>query len=182
MRAGLFLFRLGAVVLTMSLLHLQAQQPSQPPAPPLPDGYMPLAFTPHGAAPGMKIEEFSAGPRTFKISLRKGDEIMTALTEFAEKNHLRDCHFTGIGAIDSGTFGWYDPDKKADKKIVIDSEAEIVSLIGSITYNAQGKPNVHAHISVAFGDGSLKGGHLFEGRISLVGQIYVTDAGPSTEK
>jgi predicted DNA-binding protein with PD1-like motif len=180
MKTGLFLFRTAAALIATSLLH--AQQPPQQPAPPLPDGYMPLAFTPHGAAPGMKVEEFSAGPRTFKISLRKGDEIMTALTEFAQKNHLRDCHFTGIGAIDSGMFGWYDPDKKADKKIVIDSEAEIVSLIGSITYNAQGKPNVHAHISVAFGDGSLKGGHLFEARISLVGQIYATDAGPSAEK
>jgi len=179
MRTIVHLVLAGAAILAAAPLEAQQPAPARQPAPPLPEGYMPLAFTPHGTAPGLKVEEFSATPRTFKLSLRKGDEIMSALLEFAEKNHLRDCHFSGIGAIDSGTFGWYDPAKRADKKIVVDGEAEIVSLIGSITYNAAGKPNVHAHIAVAFGDGSLKGGHLFEARISLVGQIYVTDAGPT---
>lgn len=178
MRAAACLLLAGAAI-------LQAQQPaSQQPAPPLPEGYMPLAFTPHGSAPSMKVEELGPASRTFKITLRKGDEIMSALLEFARKNHVREAHFSGIGAIDSGLFGWYDVEKKADRKIVLDGEAEIVSLIGSITYNAEGKPNVHAHISVALGDGSLKGGHLFEARISLVGQIYVTDDStvPSSEK
>jgi hypothetical protein len=158
---------------------LPAQQPAaQQPAAPLPDGYMPLAFTPHGSAPNMKVQELGPASRTFKITLRKGDEIMSALLEFAQKNHVKEAHFSGIGAIDSGLFGWSDIEKKAEKKIVLDGEAEIVSLIGSITSNAEGKPNVHAHISVALADGSLKGGHLFEARISIVGQIYVTDDGP----
>jgi len=104
---------------------------------------------------------------------------MSALLEFAQKNHIREAHFTGVGAIDSGLFGWSDLEKRAEKKIVVDSEAEIVSLIGGITTNAEGKPNIHAHISVAFADGGLKGGHLFEACISIVGQIYVTDETPA---
>jgi predicted DNA-binding protein with PD1-like motif len=104
---------------------------------------------------------------------------MSALLEFAQKDHVKEAHFSGIGAIDSGLFGWSDVEKRAEKKIVLDGEAEIVSLIGSITSNAEGKPNVHAHISVALSDGSLKGGHLFEARISSVGQIYVTDDTPA---
>ncbi len=132
----------------------------------------------------MKVEELGPAPRTYKISLRKGDDIMSALDRFARENHVTDGHFTGIGAIDSGLFGWYDPATHADRKIVIASEAEIVSLIGDITEGKDGKPKIHAHISVAFGDGSLKGGHLFEARISLVGQIYVTaeTAAASPEK
>ena len=167
-----------------ALLVAAPQQPQQQPAPPIPDGYMPLAFTPHGSAPNMKVQELGPSSRTFKITLRKGDEIMSALLEFARKNNIKDAHFSGIGAIDSGLFGWYDLEKKADKKIVLNGEAEIVSLLGSITPNAEGKPNVHAHISVALSDGSLKGGHLFEAQISLVGQIYVTEDGPppSAEK
>ena len=128
----------------------------------------------------MKVQELGPASRTFKITLRKGDEIMSALLEFALKNHVREAHFTGVGAIDSGLFGWSDVEKRAEKKIIVDGEAEIVSLIGSITYNADGKPNVHAHISVALAAGSLKGGHLFEARISIVGQIYVTDETPAT--
>lgn len=178
MKAAICLLIIGAAILPAQ------QSVPVPPGTPLPDGYMPLAFTPHGSAPSMKVQELGPASRTFKITLRKGDEIMSALLEFAQKNHITEAHFSGIGAIDSGLFGWYDLEKRADRKIVLDGEAEIVSLIGSITSNAQGKPNVHAHISVALGDGSLKGGHLFEARVSLVGQIYVTDDTPaaSSEK
>ncbi len=96
MRAAVCLFLAGAVM-------LQAQQPaSQQPAPALPEGYMPLAFTPHGSAPSMKVQELGPASRTFKITLRKGDEIISALLEFAQKNHVREAHFSGIGAIDSG--------------------------------------------------------------------------------
>jgi len=170
--------RAAVCFLLASAAMLQGQQQAQQPAPPLPEGYMPLGYTPHGSAPSMKVQELGPASRTFKITLRKGDEIMSALLEFAQKNHIREAHFTGVGAIDSGLFGWSDLEKKAERKIVVDSEAEIVSLIGGITTNAEGKPNVHAHISVAFGDGNLKGGHLFEARISIVGQIYVTDESP----
>lgn len=147
----------------------------------VPEGYIPLKFTPNATAPGMKVEDLGAAGHAYKISLRKGDEIMSALAQFATRDQIRQAHFTGIGAIDSGLFGWYDPALHADKKIAIDSEAEIVSLTGDITEGRDGKPRIHAHISVAFSDGSLKGGHLFEARISLVGQIYVTvhdTAGP----
>lgn len=140
----------------------------------LPNGYVPLGFIAHGSAPGMKIDDLGPALRTYRISLRKGDEIMAALVDFAREEHISEAHFSGIGAIDSGILGWYDPAKHEDRKITIASEAEIVSLIGDISKGRDGEPRVHAHISVAFDDGSLKGGHLFEGRISLVGQIYVT--------
>ena len=140
---------------------------------------IPLNFKPNAAAPGMKVEDFGPAAHTYKISLKRGDEIMSALAEFASKNHIREAHFTGIGAIDSGLLGWYDPAEHADRKITIDSEAEIVSLVGDIAEGRDGKPAVHAHIAVAFADGSLKGGHLFEARISLVGQIYVTAENPA---
>jgi len=141
---------------------------------PVPEGYIPLGFTPNGSAPGMKVEDLGPTGRTYKISLKKGDEIMSALAAFARENHVAEAHFSGIGAIDSGILGWYDPAKHADKKITIESEAEIVSLTGDITEGRDGKPRVHAHIAVALSDGNLKGGHLFEARISLIGQIYVT--------
>lgn len=141
---------------------------------PVPDGYVPLGFTSSGSAPGMKVEDLGPSLHAWKISLRKGDEIMSALAEFARENHIREAHFTGLGAIDSGLLGWYDPAKHADRRIQIESEAEIVSLVGDITRGRDGKPRIHAHIAVASGSGEVTGGHLFAARISLVGQIYVT--------
>ena len=122
----------------------------------------------------MKFTELGKSGRTFQVTMRKGDEIASGLTEFAEQNHIKTAHFTAIGAIDSGTLGWFDPDKRAYKKIAISSEAEILSLTGNITLQ-NGKPVVHAHCVVGFGDGSTKGGHLVEARISLTLQAFVVD-------
>jgi predicted DNA-binding protein with PD1-like motif len=169
MKPTLFLLMAGAIVLAA---------PQQPQPKPLPDEYLPTGYTPNGSATGMKVEEFGPAARTFKLSFRKGDELMTGLVEFVRKNHLKDCYFTGYGALDSALLGWYDPPKRAYKKIVIDGESEIVSLTGNITFDANGKPNIHAHMSVAAPDGVVRGGHLIEAHISVVAQIYLVDSGP----
>jgi len=44
-----------------------------------------------------------------------------------------------------------------------------------------GKPFVHAHCIVGFGDGSTKGGHLVEGHVSLSMQVMVVDASDAAE-
>jgi predicted DNA-binding protein with PD1-like motif len=50
-----------------------------------------------------------------------------------------------------------------------------VSLLGSITTDAQGRANVHAHGSVAYSDGSIHGGHWWEARVSIIAEIFVTE-------
>jgi uncharacterized protein len=150
-------------------------------APPLDDGYVRRAApSGHGLAPGMKVTELARTGRTFFVTMRKGDEIASGLTEFAEQNHIKSAHFTAIGAIDSGVLGWFDPDKRAYKKIVISQEAEILSLVGNITLE-NGKPFVHAHCTLGLSDGSTKGGHLVEGRVSLSLQVFVSDASDEQE-
>src|SRR5262245_51686127 len=124
-----------------------AQRGAQPP---VPDGYMPRGTRPApGLAPGMKVTDLGKGGRTFRINLTKGDEILSGLIEFAEKYKIKNGHFTALGAIDKGVFGWSDPERGlAQKKIELNQEAEIVSLLGSITTDAQGRATVHGHGSV----------------------------------
>ena len=50
-----------------------------------------------------------------------------------------------------------------------------MSLLGSITTDAQGRGNVHAHGSVALSDGTVKGGHWWEAHISIIAEIFVTE-------
>ena len=169
MRAALSLILASAIALAQ-----------QTPPPPLPDGYLAPGYTPNGTADGMKVQELGPAARTFHLSFRKGDELMTGLLEFVRKNHLKDCYFTGYGALDSALLGWYDPPKRAYKKIVVEGESEIVSLIGNITFDANGKPNIHAHISLASPDGVMKGGHLIEAHISVVAQVYIVDSGSTS--
>jgi len=133
------------------------------------------AFKP-GSAPGLKVTDLGrSSGHTYRINMVKGDEIISGLLDFAEKNHIKNGHFTGLGAIDKATLRWSDPVNKTPSKTEINEEAEVVSLVGSITQDKDGKPNVHAHTVFALSDGSTRGGHLQSARVSIIAEIFVTD-------
>jgi uncharacterized protein len=142
-----------------------------------PEGYVQRGLRPgKGLAPGMKVTDLGKSGRTYRVNMTKGDEIMSGLTEFAEKYHIRNAHFTAIGAINKGVFGWTDVESgKGQKKIELNQEAEIVSLMGSISVNNQGQSNVHGHGTVALSDGSVKGGHWWEAHVSIIAEAFVTE-------
>ena len=113
---------------------------------------------------------------TFKVNFVKGDELLSGLTEFAEKYHIRNGHFSGLGAVNKGLLGWSDVERGlGQKKIPLNEEAEIISFVGSIATNAQGQANVHAHGAVALSDGTVKGGHWWEAHVSIIAEIFVTE-------
>ena len=142
----------------------------------LPDGYVVRReITERGLAPAMKVKDLGPSGHTYQVTFGKGDEVASGLTEFAEKNHIRNGHFTGLGAIDQGVLQWADPIHKGHKTTEVNEEAEIVSLVGSIGTDKDGKPTVHAHIAVALSDGTTRGGHLVEARVSIVCQVFVVE-------
>ena len=129
-----------------------------------------------GTAPGLKVTDLGrSSGHTYRLNMVKGDEIISGLLEFAEKNHVKNGHFTGLGAIDKATLRWSDPVNKGSKKTEINEEAEVVSLVGSITTDKDGKPAVHAHTVVALADGSTRGGHLMSAQVSIIAEVFVTD-------
>src|SRR6187399_2388247 len=66
----------------------------QAPRPPLPEGYWPRGKRPGaGLAPGMRVTDLGKGGRTYRLNFTKGDELMSGLTEFAEKNKIKNGHF-----------------------------------------------------------------------------------------
>ena len=130
-----------------------------------------------GLAPGLKVTDLGTAARTYRVRMAKGDDILSGLTEFAEQHHIRNAHFTGLGAVDHAVFGWADStDPSGYRRITIDEGAEIVSFTGNITVNNQGRSVVHGHGSFSLSDGSVKGGHWFEARIATIADIFVTEA------
>src|SRR5262249_60404922 len=109
-------------------------------------------------------------------SMANGDEIMAGLIDVAEKYHIRNARFTALGAINKGLFGWSDVERGVgQKKIELNQEAEIVSLMGSITTDSQGRGAVQGHGTVALSDGSVKGGHWWEAHVSIIADVFVTE-------
>ena len=160
--------------------HVNAQQPSVQSGTSqqsTPEGFIPRGTRPEkGLAPGMKVTDLGRGARTYRVNMTKGDEIMSGLTEFAEKYHIRNGHFTGVGAINKGLFGWSEGEGgRGQKRIDLNQEAEIVSFMGSISVDNQGRSNVHGHGSVALSDGSVRGGHWWQAYVSINAEIWVTE-------
>lgn len=128
------------------------------------------------AAPGMKVKllnETGKGQKTYAIILNRGDDILSGLTEFAEKNNVTFAHFTGMGAVSSGRLGCYTPDKKMYHIIPIKGQSETVSFIGNVAM-FNGKPVVHVHMAVSSSDGVVHGGHLFQATVWPTLEIVLT--------
>src|SRR5262245_13058359 len=105
-----------------------AQQAAAPAPQPTPEGYVPRGTRPgKGLAPGLRVTDLGKSARTYRVNMTKGDDILSGLTEFAEKYKIRNGHFTALGAIDKGLFGWTDVERGVgQKKIELNQEAEIV--------------------------------------------------------
>ena len=135
----------------------------------------PIKAAETGKSPGVKVKLLSEnGPvKTYVLVFSKGDEIMSGLTEFAQKYNVSSAHFRAIGDATSAKVGWYDQSRKMFKVIPINNPAEITSLIGDIAlYN--GKPVVHGHINLATQDGLVHGGHLLQAFIFPTLEVIMT--------
>ncbi len=132
----------------------------------MPKGYTrPGPVTARGRAPGLQsrvIAENANGEKTYALIFGKGDEILSGLTEFAEREKLTAGHFSAIGALQGARFGWFDRERKAYRNIPIDQQAEVVSFIGDVGLVGNGAPFIHAHGAVSLPDGEVRGGHLLE--------------------
>ena len=154
-------------------LALRAQQ-AQPSQQPLPPGYVRLGpVTARGLAPSMKGEELPmTASRTFKVTLGTGDELLSGLTEFAEKNHITSAYVTGLGGLRTGMLGWGDPDRGGMKTIPVNEKSEVASLVGNISMQ-DGKPRVHLHGVLSLSDGSTRGGHVIEAKVYPIAEIFI---------
>jgi uncharacterized protein len=128
-----------------------------------------------GRAPGMQVQLLSRGEptREYAVIFSKGDEAFSGLLDFAEKYHITSAHFTAIGALNGATLAWFDPKRKMYKKLPIEGQVEVISMIGDIALY-QGKPAVHAHMMVGTSDGTTRGGHILDAYVSPTLEVMVT--------
>jgi predicted DNA-binding protein with PD1-like motif len=105
------------------------------------------------------------GTRTYQLVFEPHAEIMGTLTDFVLRNHLKSAHFTGLGACTDAIVGFYDPAVRQYRRTPYQQQMEIVSLIGDAA-PTNGSAGLHVHIGLAFADGSMHGGHLFEAHAS----------------
>jgi uncharacterized protein len=130
---------------------------------------------PRGKAPGLKVKLLgdSNGIKNYVLVFAEDDEVLTGITDFANKYNVKSAHFTAIGAFKKAISGWYDDSKKAFKLNHINQQVELVSLIGNIT-QLNGKAVAHVHFAAGFPDGKVEGGHMIEAYTFPTVELFVT--------
>ena len=112
---------------------------------------------------------------TYVVVCDPGDEAVAALTQFAAAERLEASQVTAVGAFERATVGWFDRAAKQYRRIPVDEQCEVLSLIGDVAQGADG-PSLHAHVVLGLADGTTRGGHLLEGWVFPTLEVVVTEA------
>jgi uncharacterized protein len=134
-------------------------------------------LTPSGAAPGAQhrlLATRADGSKEYALVLARGDEVMTALSDFARAERITAASFTAIGAVRDAEVGWFDFEKQRYKAMLHDDQLEVLSLLGDIGVGADGGATVHAHASLGRESGRAFGGHLIRATVSPTLEVFVT--------
>src|SRR5439155_21442209 len=114
----------------------------------VPAGGRGLRQTPRGLESGRDMRAKlinDAAEKTWAVIFDQGDEVIEKLTAFAKEQKLDASHFTGIGAFEHTTLGYFDRALKDYKKIPVGEQVEVLSLVGDIALDEKGEPKIHAH-------------------------------------
>ena len=111
---------------------------------------------------------------TYVVVCDPGDEAVAALEQFARAERLEAAQITAVGGFERATVGWWDRAAKQYRRIPVDEQCEVLSLIGDVAEGQDG-PSLHVHVVLGLSDGTTRGGHLIEGRVFPTLEVIVTE-------
>ncbi len=122
-----------------------------------------------------KLLHEADGQKTFALIFDSGDEAMEGIVSFAKSHRIAAARFSAIGAFSRATVGYFDWESKTYQEIPIDEQVEVLSLLGDIA-EADGRPQVHAHVVLGRRDGSTRGGHLMKGHVRPTLEVILVES------
>jgi uncharacterized protein len=111
---------------------------------------------------------------TYVVVCDPGDEAVAALTQFAQAEQLEAASIAAVGAFEHATVGWFDRAAKDYRRIPVDQQCEVLSLLGDVAEGADG-PILHMHTVLGLSDGTTRGGRLLEARVYPTLEAVVTE-------
>jgi predicted DNA-binding protein with PD1-like motif len=110
-----------------------------------------------------------------------GDEAVSALEQFARDEDLEASQITAVGAFQRAVVGWFDREAKQYRRIPVDEQCEVLSMIGDVAVGQDG-PAIHVHVVLGLADGTTRGGHLLEGHVFPTLETVVRESAAELRK
>ena len=124
----------------------------------------------------MRSRVVQAGPDTVVVAvLDPGDDAVAALGDLARERELASSQLTAVGAFERAVVGWFDRAAKEYRRIPIDEQCEVLSLMGDVAEGADG-PQLHMHAVLGLSDGTTRGGHLLEGLVWPTLEVVIRES------
>jgi predicted DNA-binding protein with PD1-like motif len=106
--------------------------------------------------------------------LKKGDDLLGALTGICQEMGITLGEVKVIGAVSQARVGYYHQKSRNYEWLELSKPMEILGLEGNISLK-DGEPFVHAHVILADGEGRAWGGHLAEGTIVFAAEFVMQE-------
>jgi uncharacterized protein len=106
--------------------------------------------------------------------LKKGDDLLGALTTICQETGITLGEVKAIGAVSRARVGYYHQDTREYEWLDLPKPLEILALEGNISLK-DGKPFVHAHVMLSDGEGRAYGGHLADGSIVFATEFVMQE-------
>ncbi len=120
--------------------------------------------------------------KSFLGRLSFGGDLLEELNGICAAQNIHLGRVEAIGAVRKARIGYYHQDTRAYEFHEFNEPMEIASLVGNVSIK-DGKPFVHAHITLTNAAGAAFGGHLAPGTVVFAGEVLVQEFhGPALQR
>lgn len=106
--------------------------------------------------------------------LAKGEDLLAALEKRCGDLGITLGEVWALGAVSKARVGYYHQAEQKYEFLELKNPLEILALLGNISLK-DGKPFVHAHVTLADRAGQAWGGHLAAGTIVFAGEFFIQE-------
>ena len=112
------------------------------------------------------------GP-AYAVRLERGEQLVESLTGFLDERGIGAGSLVGIGALKDVELGYYELERQTYHRKTFREDHELVNLTGNVSVK-DGKPFLHAHVTISGPDFQAHAGHLFRAVVAVTVELVVT--------
>ncbi|MGD9889850.1 MAG: PPC domain-containing DNA-binding protein [Dehalococcoidia bacterium] len=109
----------------------------------------------------------------YVLRLDEGEEVLATIKQFLVERDIRAGYFLAWGGFSRLALKYYRVTQRDYKERPLDIQVEVVSLLGNIG-RKDGEPIIHAHTTVGDEDFQTYSGHLAEGMVKPLLEVFLT--------